>query len=219
MKLTFKFLMGMVTLFLLVSFVNAQKPFEGKVKYKMYFNQANDAMEMAYFIKGSTARIEMQNEGMEQVMLIFEDKMVMLIPDQNMYMEFNKTADEYMDDYQETHEKPIKTNETKTILGYKCEKWIVKSYDNETEIWLTEGLGNYMFMGNPMDRKQSAWQKSIMGNSFFPLLVITRDEKGKEIYKQEVTEIKAMSLSADMFQIPSGYQKMNMPSMPVMPQR
>ena len=169
-------------------------------------------------MKGGQVRTETKYDNATQVMIMKEGKTFMIMPEQKIYMEFIK-PDEEMTETKEPEVKVVKTDETQNILGYNCTKWIVNSKEGNTEMWLASGIGQYMFVGNPMAHQEASWQEGLENTDFFPLLIITKDKNGSEIFRQEATEIKKESLSDDLFAVPEGYQKMSMPGMPAKPKK
>lgn len=198
--------------------VNAQDKFEGKVKFRMDSPDGN--MDMTYFSNGDNVRINVEGEGVEGTMsmILSGKKMMVLMPAQQMYMEFssdfmNQKHEEEMDD-SEQKIKPedfpkFKTGETKVISGYKCDQYKFTEQDEEVEVWATDELGNFFFIENPMSGEEGV-QSMFNGTGFFPLLIISKDKSGGREFKMEATSVEKMSVSSDMFSVPSGYKKFDM---------
>ncbi len=70
-------------------------------------------------------------------------------------------AEDYMDeeDVDMDSYKPMKTGKTKTILGYKCNEYLVKNEDSEVHMWVSEELGKDM-------RKEWMSNKQTFGSMF-----------------------------------------------------
>ncbi len=113
--------------------------------------------------------------------------------------------------------KFTKTGETKTINGYKCEKWNYTSNDEQGVAWMTKDLGALkMFSGYSMhgsDDNQPEWMKEIESEGAFPMDVNIKDNYGNDQGKMEVTSVKKESLDASLFTVPAGYKKFEMPGM------
>ena len=186
-------------------------------------------MSMDYFLKNKNIRMEMGKEAKEAIFIYSNGKSMILMPEQKMYMDLDnsmfakmkemmhKNNDENKDDKDFDINK-YKTGKTKTILGYECEQWIFNDTEDgeqdQVEAWVTDELGNFMFMENPMGSGFSpGWESSFKNKGFFPLLVITKDSEGKETSRFEATEVDKKSLSDDLFQVPSDYSEMKMPGM------
>jgi Domain of unknown function (DUF4412) len=112
----------------------------------------------------------------------------------------------------------IRTGETETILGYKCEKILVKSKDGEAEIWGAQGLGTFHGMGSrsPMGRPapKSAWESALAEHEIFPLRMLSRDKSGKEQMRLEAVSIDPQPLPDSAFAPPPDFRKFEMPSIP-----
>jgi hypothetical protein len=197
------------------------KTFEGTIKMQITDGR-NKAMPLDYSLKDGLLRTDIQaGEGMTMtaIMDFAKDEMLMLMPDQQMYMVMPmKRAAAAAAGH--TSEEPAleKTGETETIIGYKCTKYLAKSKEAVTEIWATEELGAFMglgsAMGGPMGKGAApqAWEKALVGKSFFPLRVISTAGT-KQKFRMDVTAVEAKSLPATFFAPPVGYQKFDMGGM------
>lgn len=205
---------------LVISPMLAQSDFEGKIK--MEISSKSETSTLNYFKKGTSSRIEVTT-GQKGVLIFKPDKTLMIIPDKQVYMEFEESildiaakfggaasSEESLKEAYTEIDK-YKTGETKVIHGYYCEKYFKTDELSETEMWMTNELGKFLFMPNPA--QGDSWLSDISNKSFFPMLVISRDIKSGEVSRLEVTEISQESLSGDYFDVPSGYQKMTMPDM------
>lgn len=219
-------------LFATISFntLVAQDNFEGKVKFKIS-SEEEDGMTMDYYLKDGNFRMEMGDAAKGTVFIYKGENSYILMPEEKMYMDLNNSLFSKLkdmmgkgDDDEDEKTKDInfedfKTGKTKTILGYECQQWIMKDvneddFDYETEAWITDELGNFMLMKNPMGEAFSpSWSSSMKNNGFFPLLVITRNSDGEEQSRFEALEIDKKSLSSDLFGIPAGYSEMKIPGM------
>jgi|GEM_PF-5580068 len=112
-----------------------------------------------------------------------------------------------------------KTGETEKILGYTCEKYLLKTKDATSELWLTDGLGTFLGLGsgaNPMGgwhakgATAQAWEKALAGKNMFPLRVVGLTGRGKGD-RMEVTEIKKESVPDSEFVPPDDFKKFELP--------
>jgi hypothetical protein len=201
--------------------------FEGKISLT-FTAERGRAANLDQSFKGQKVRMDMTAEGSLVSTIIDTAKMEMLIlmPDQQMYMvmPMQKAAEQVVEKSGASTADIEVTGKTETILGYKCNQVLVKDKGTVTEAWIAEGLGAFMGMGGggPMGggmfgggkpANTPKWESALKGKGGFPLRVITRDAKGKEIYKMEVTKIQPGSLPDSQFSAPAGYQKFAMPGM------
>jgi outer membrane lipoprotein-sorting protein len=216
---------SIVLLALTAAGFGAPKTFDGKVRFAMTTDRG--PASMTYLMKGGLIRMEIEAEkGQTGVILLdfAQHEMTMLVPQQKMYMvhplpdpaktEPGAPGAAAQPDVQ-------LTGQYETILGYKCEKIIVKSRDNVTEIWGAEGLGVYMNpgMGGPgrgRSAPSNAWEAELASRGYFPLRVVTHDASGKENFKMEATEIDPSTPDDSLFVPPPDYQKFEMPAIPGM---
>ncbi|HKJ46757.1 MAG TPA: DUF4412 domain-containing protein [Balneolales bacterium] len=211
------------SLFFSIQTVYGQKNFEGIITFQIE-SQSNNAQKMMYYVKGNKVRMEMEMPGTAAGMsptIIYDNesnKMYTLISQMKSYMEIPINLSEQEADSSnqiDDNDKPVKTGKTEKIAGVECEQWLIKTDDGETELWNAKGFGNFLFVQNnafmKRNRHQPEWLKDIMKEGFFPFRIISKDQDGNMDMKMEVTDVKAENLSASLFEIPSGYNKMNIP--------
>ena len=231
-----------LTSVLLVPAALSAASFEGKVSFKMTSGR-DKPVEMTYNIKGDKIRMEMPaQKGMGgMIMDTTKREMTMIMDEQKSYMVM-ALPQAAVDAIEKRDEdvKLEKTDETEKILGYTATKYILtEKNNNETELWLAEGLGTFMgFNKNPMGGRgrgtpAPAWERALEGKELFPLRVVGREkgrsraDKGKssdkakgkdatagnESFRMEVTAIDKASLPDSLFSPPAGYQKFDMSGM------
>ena len=218
-------LLTLLSLFLFSpAYVLAQKTFEGVVHYKID-TQGNGPNSFTYYAKDKKARIEMQmpsQSPMGNAAFIIDGdskSMITLIPQMKMYMQMSM-PDADTTDYGDVsdEQKPVKVGDSETILGHKCDHWRINDEDGSTvDLWNAKDFGNFMMAGNmggmPGGRKQPEWMKDFMSQGFFPLKVIVTNKNGNKEMTMEATKVEEKTLSSSLFEVPSGYNKMNMPNM------
>lgn len=216
----------------------AANVFEGKVTLGMKSAKEKE-MVIDYAMKEGLVRMEPKMAEAAGSAMIFnweKKEMTVLMPEQSMYMVMPLNQGQGRPGAPMPEREPTgkieKTGKTETILGYLCEQLIYTDKDTATEMWVTEKLGTFMGLGggggNPMGgmmgggrgSKKSgdaAWEQALKGmTGFFPLRVISKDGKGKEVFRLEAKAIEPGSLPASLFAPPAGYQKFAMPSFPGM---
>ncbi len=202
-------------IFLFQGFSYSQSKFEGKIQMKI--TEEGQSHEMTYFVKDNKFRMEFNEQGHSGAMIFdpVNKKMIMIMNEQKMYMEIptDKEMEKEMNE-NEGEVKFTKTGVTKTINGYKCEKWLYKSNDEQGEAWMTKKLGSFTLLtGQSMRSAESKpeWMKEIEKENAFPMLVKIKDKNGNETGQLEVTSVKKESLKSSLFEVPSGFKKFNMP--------
>jgi hypothetical protein len=193
-------------IFLLAGITFAQEAFEGKVIFEV--QEEGNKQVMDYYAKDKRFRMDMPDNGGSILFDSHALKMYVIMDEQKMYME--------------SQMMPLstgsgggsvsKTGETKTILGYDCEKFVFEQKDIKGEAWMTKELGAFMFF---MESQQElpAWQSEVLDAGYFPLQVtqFNKRENSQGVYS--VIEVTPMELSADLFVPPVDYQKLNLMNM------
>lgn len=199
--------------------------FEGAVRMKLSDPRGGDH-EITQHIKNGLVRsdMEMQGRSMAVIMDLNKREMMMLMPEQHMYMvhampELEKMAN---NDHDTSDVALEKTGETEKILGYTCTKYIAKSKDSTTDLWLTEELGQFAGLGSGpgpfgMGRRakgpNASWEKALAGKDFFPLRVVSHGANGKGEFKMEVVSIDRAAQPDSLFTPPDDYRKFDMGGM------
>ncbi len=225
------FLLLVVTLFVPLK-IYSQSSFEGKIKMKVT-NGDNKSNLIDYYVKGSKYRFEMNDMEGKGYSIWDTDakKMTVIMPAQKMYMEmpmdFSKMAqsaenDSNMEKMKEGMKNVKFTHRTKKIQGYDCEELVYKDgEDGESgEIWYTKELGSFLMTSskNPFLKGLSSNDmpedvKNLFKGGFFPMQAITKDKDGNVVSSMEVVGVDKESLGNDVFSVPDGYKKFDMPAM------
>ncbi len=200
----FIFLFSLVTLNLF-----AQENFEGKIVFNITTNQTPQPQTMKYYLKGDKVRMEVSQ--MPGYMLVKDSMVTVVMPMQKIYMQISMEKNKQMsaspDDFLK-NSKPLETGKTKEILGYTCKEYVVKDSNGTATVWGTEEFTNFPgFDGSGKD----AFAESLGKEHFFPML-IEADQNGVKM-KMEAVEIKKEQLNDNLFKIPEGYNKIDMPGM------
>jgi len=207
-------LLALAALFLFSPKHYSQSTFEGKVVIEATDNGKTN--ELNYYAKGDLARMDISS-ARGNANIIFDKKnkkMLMVMPAMKMYMEFPLDKDFGGDNgkHEKSKQDFVKTGETKTINGYKCEKWIIKEGDKTSDAWMTKDLGGFMFFQSPMGgHEKQKWQEDIEKSGYFPMLVVEKDSDGNETGRFEVKSVEKKSLDDSFFAVPVGYSQMKMP--------
>lgn len=214
---------------LLTAVIGHAAAFEGKVSLALTSGKGKgQAQVLDYSIKGSAVRIDMSADGQSfaSIMDLQKMEMLMLMPSEQMYMvmPIKEKMEQAMDKAFENDATVQKTGRTETILGYKCAEYVAKDRDTTTEIWVAEGLGSFMGLGNGGGggamggmmggkKKSGGWEEKFKGKPGFPLRVVSHDAKSRETFRMEATKVEPGNLPASLFQAPAGWQKFQMPNM------
>ena len=206
-----RFLMVLfAALFLGTGSLWAMGSFEGVVDYQMTMGGGKQ-MDVEYMIKGKKFRSNMEHDGMQMstIMDLSSKKMITLMHKQKMYM--THTLDKAMTEAskQQPKGKFSKASGSKEILGYSCDHYVYESEHGKTDMWLAKGIGTFMGMssGKPGSSSGEEWMGAIKGKGLFPLEIDSTGNSGKTM-TMVVTKLEKKSLSADLFEVPSGYKKM-----------
>ncbi len=199
--------------------------FEGKVSFKLT-TARGQAQEIRQSIKGDKVRIEMPGQNTMGGIIIDSTKreMTVTMDAQKMYLVMpmaNPAAPAGGTGKTEEAPQLEKTGEKEKILGYLAEKFVATQGNSQTELWLAEGLGAFMGLGNggPAGGRggrgaaPQPWERALSGKDLFPLRVVTHDKDSKENFRMEVTAIEKQTLPDSLFAPPADFQKMDMGGM------
>jgi hypothetical protein len=186
--------------------------FEGVATYKVLGKEGKDGpKELSFSIKGDKFRTDMDHNG-HQASMIMNNKtkeMITLMPERRAYMLMKMDGRLAKGDKAKHAAKLVKTGKTETIAGYKAEEWSIEGAEHKTSVWGTKELGGWAFNGGPKGHGADMdLPDELKDGSFFMLRVV--GEKGGGM---EATKVEKKSLDDSLFEVPAGYQKMEMGAM------
>lgn len=199
----------MMTVF---SYTAFSQTFEGIIEFKKA--TTTDTTNYLYYVKDNNVRIDEVGSRSQKV----EGSFLVNLDNKTM-KSLNHERKLYMD--QPTPSDPVikgtctvtKGQNVVNLQGYKCTEQIVT---NNTEgviitYWLAEG--KFFFFDkllrhlNRKDKASVYYLQIPDTKGMFPMRSIQTDLKGKETGRLEVIKITKKALSADVFEIPKGYNK------------
>ena len=193
--------------------------FEGIVHMKLTDSQSSH--DLTYQVKTGYVRTDMeagQGRSASMIMDFKQQRMIILIPGQNMYMTRPLPSAPAAPAAAggSPAAAPQKTGETKTILGYACTKYLSTAKGENIEMWVTDQLGNFGgFGGGGMGGRGGpppAWESAIVGRGFFPMLITGKSASGAS-FSMEVVSVEPQSLPDSLFAPPAGARELNMGNM------
>ncbi len=105
--------------------------------YAMEFKDEDDKSTIIFDTKNSAMLILSESDGEKTGFATSIDPEAMA-----------DLAEDYEDEYEEEVDmdayKPMKTGKTKTILGYRCDEYLVQDEESEVHMWVSEQLGKEM---------------------------------------------------------------------------
>ena len=197
--------------------------FEGKVTMKMS-GPREAPPAMTFSLKDGFSRIDMAGADGHNSSVIFDaakQEVTILIPDQKMYMtQVMQKPPATAAIAEGAADSGFEVTTTKEkILGYDCVKYIAKTKEGTSEIWVTDQLGSFLgFGGDPGGggrrgpgggvAAQQGWAQVLAGKGVFPLRVVTTTG-GKETYRMEATAVEKTALPASTFAAPADFKNLS----------
>lgn len=195
--------------------LSAQAPFEGAVTIRITAASPNGGaqpQQMEYLVRNGKIRVNMSGAGAGMSVLTSpqEQKLFVLIPMQNAYMEMPMAEVTSRAPGVPSDVKITRTGTMETVAGYACEHVTMVSVGSPAvDVCLASGMGNFI---NPLTAMQRgvvpAWQRSLTADGGFPLKITMADGS----VPVEVLKIEKKRLANDLFAVPLTYTKMPMPS-------
>ncbi|HAW52772.1 MAG TPA: hypothetical protein DCX54_10675 [Flavobacteriales bacterium] len=193
-----------------LTFANAQG-YEGTIEFNKL--KKGKVSSYIYYVKGDFVRLEEYgtNKTIVDIALINlkEKKVYLLSPERKSYMILNTMYSSK--DMSKTRVEM--KNESKTIMGRSCKKWVVSNPDLNATVtyWVTKG--NFDFFVQLLDvlrRKdyQSLFFQQVPeAQGYFPMVSTWTDMNGVQIEQLEVTKIDERVLRGNFFTIPEDYEE------------
>lgn len=201
--------------FLVVSAVIslAAQNFEGVVAFAMKGPQESRNLE--YLTKGDMVRMQFeQAPGMTMAVVVNSKSgaAFVLMTESKMYMEMNMKDMPVPDGAQKDVDFQ-KTGKTQKILGYQCEQIFLKQEATEVEMWVTKGLGIFVqsnFNAGSTSPAMKKLEEELTSKGYFPLRMISKTA-GKDEFRMEALSVTRKALGKELFTVPAGFTKMQMP--------
>jgi hypothetical protein len=203
-------------LFFTSSLSIAQDKFQGKVTFEV--SDGGQNQQISYFVKGNKFLIQPEDgEAAGKGSMIYDgDKkaMIIIMTEQKMYMEMPiDPTDEISKSESIGLDYFVKTGNSQNVMGYSCDEFEFKDEDRNGLALMTKELGSFLFMDNPEGGGNSQWQKEIMSEGYFPMLVKEENSSGELETVFKVIDLELMKLDDNMFSAPPGFTKFDMPNM------
>lgn len=186
------------------------QPFEGVVEFTKTTGPVVTSYK--YYVKGDRVRIEeISARGEVQGIMLVDtrDKTVSAIsPERKLYMDVPNMR--LPKDVTATVQK---TSEMRDMVGYKCEKWVVKSPTEDRLItyWVAaDAFDFFVPLLETLNRKdeQAVFFLEIKDNKgVFPMLGVEQKTDGAEVSRLEVTRVTKGVQKPTLFEIPAGFNK------------
>ena len=220
----------LATAFSLVLFTSVSAAdFEGRIHMDVTSGKKKEAAGIDYAIKNGKMRMDMpQQEGSRRgggaggIIIDYPNMEMFILMEhdgQKNYMR-RSLADTVAKASERNQEHrtppPVATGRTEMIAGYTATEYTTTNEKGEvTEMWLAKGLGRFMGMSgqNPMGGRGAPspeWENFARDGNLFPLRVVSRNAKGAEVTRMEVTKIEKTSLPDSLFST-DGYSEFKMP--------
>ncbi len=196
--------------------------FEGTIDYLVpaEASSRDRDQEFTYMARGNQGRIEFSMEGGRRMALLVDSKqqqLTMLMPEAKAYMEFPLNQnDPSTHSSDKDGSKLQKMDETQIIAGKQCQLWRVEDEGKIIDIWVANGMGNFLLPGTEIPRKmgplqmkeQPGWIKEAAHKGFMPLKVtVTENEETRTLLVAQNIEEK--SLASSLFAVPPEFQNMS----------
>jgi hypothetical protein len=198
--------------------------FEGKITMKMSGPKGAPSA-LTFSVKEGFSRTDLGSGGGPNAAIIIDaakQEMTMLMLDQKMYMTqaMPKPTAVAAGTTESAAGSGFEITTTKEkILGYDCVKYVTKSKEGTSQIWVTDQLGTFLGFGAPAAGggrggpgggapAPQGWEAAITGKGVFPLRVVTTDG-AKETFRLEATNVEKISIPAAAFYAPSDFQNLS----------
>ena len=187
--------------------------FEGVIEFKK--QTSTDTVNYIYYVKGDKVRLDEIGSKSKKVEGSFiidlkTNSMVSLSHERKLFIEQAPGTPATVTGKPEVK----KTGTVKTILGVKCNEYVVKNSDEKVQVtyWMGSGKFDFFFkllkVLNRKDKSAVYVQQLTSVDGMFPFLSSQVNlETNKEEIKMEVTKVDKKTVDAKMFEMPKDYQK------------
>lgn len=183
----------------------------------------NGATKITYYLNGDQIAFKPELDGQESTVMIFDGPsrtMTTLVDKDGEKTGMKMKMPKVMLDNNDKNENDeldfeiTPTNETKTILGYDCKKYLMESSDFSGHAWVAEEVDLELekaFTFMDVQKKSKKNVPSFGDIKGFPLETISKSKKKDESYEMKVTDLKLGTVDESVFNT-SGYNITDMSS-------
>ena len=184
--------------------------FEGEVDFSMTTKEG--AGTIVYLIKGKQFRVDTTYSGQESAAIIDSDAgtMTMMMPAQKMYMSMAIPQPKTAAAAAAGQGQLTDTGRFAVILGKKCEEWQYAGKSSTISLWCAQGMGGFAGLSGKPNDPNAAWAAALKGKGFFPLRIVSKKSDGSVFMSMVATKIAPGTEDASLFQVPAGYNKIDM---------
>lgn len=188
----------------------ASYAFSSSVTYKIEnLKKSGEVQEINYCFGDQVIRMEPKNQDMStiidskngvMIMLNNKEKTATVMSTKMMEMAMQQQAMGQSAD--KPAAKVTKTGRTKTILGYKCEEYLIESDNKKTEVWVTQetGIDVSNTFGNMMKTSMGQVPSEAFSEGGMLMEMTGYDAAGKAEVKMQITalskEAKTVNIGA-----------------------
>lgn len=193
--------------------IASAQSFEGVIEFKK--QTSTDTVNYIYYVKGDKVRLDEIGSKSKKVEGSFiidlkTNSMVSLSHERKLYIEQAPGTPATVTGKPEVK----KTGTVKTILGVKCNEYVVKNADEKVQVtyWMGSGKFDFFFkllkVLNRKDKSAVYVQQLTNVDGMFPFLSSQVNlETNQEEIKMEATKVAKKTVDANMFEMPKDYQK------------
>lgn len=180
--------------------------FEGVVGFEVRDFESVESLTL--FMKNGRLRLEGTDRGGGNTILLDYrlKKGFVIISGRDQYIELPAVANPSKSGPSKPNVNVQKTDLTDEVLDYTCDQFLITADTFTLEVWATKGFGT---AGTFLSPQVNEWQWRILEMGYFPMRIIARDSTGEESSRIEVASVQKKSLTASLFRIPSGYEKVD----------
>jgi hypothetical protein len=110
--------------------------------------------------------------------------------------------------------KAEKTGKHDTVAGHRCEEWSIVSGDGDrATMCLAEAEAAWLSLPKSSLAPDQKWAEQLLDGRRFPLRIVAFNDKGGVEARFEVREIRQKPLSAELFEVPAGFERRSMAEM------
>lgn len=208
----FQFIFSILLLF--ASFNIEENSFEGSIN--IVKKNPYSTLFYTYRVKGSNVRVDeydISKKLLKSLLINIEDESIVVLNVHNKeYVNIEiKSIDYNLENY-----FVIKTENHRVVNGYKCYQWRVKNRKKNTEIAFWVINNDFYFyrelvsLLNRTNKDFEFFSRIYETEGFFPMLTVERTLLRKEKKRTEVLRIKNEKINKSVFEIPAGYEKIQL---------
>jgi hypothetical protein len=187
-----------------------QTPFEGDIELQWFRAGSSRPTTVIYEVKGNRVRYEIQSGDRNDPFAVADlstSAAFGVLPGGRSYVALR--APTPGDPSNRDLDRTVwRMGITGVVAGLPCERWRITTPQRQVDVCAAHGISYFDLAKRPVTgATEPSWAVPLTLGHAFPLRIIERDSRGKELFHLEAKAVRPRALDDTVFRVPPGLHK------------